>query len=236
MSATYRQSARVLPQLAEKDRFNRLLARGPRFRLEAEMVRDNALAVSGLLSTKMFGPSVMPIQPDGIWRSTYNTDKWITSAGEDRHRRSLYTFAKRTSPYPAMVTFDAPSREVCTIRRISTNTPLQALVTLNDPVYVEAAQALARQMQTSVDKTVAGKIAFGVQAALSRPATEQEVKLLAELYQRRLKEYQSNPKEAEKFATEPLGPLPGGLDPAELAALTAVCNVILNLDEFLTRG
>ena len=120
--------------------------RGPRFRLEAEMIRDSALLVSGLLSSKMHGRSVMPHQPEGIWRSTYNTDKWILSPGEDRYRRGLYTFLKRTSPYPALMTFDAPSREVCTVRRITTNTPLQALVTLNDPAYIEAAQALARRM------------------------------------------------------------------------------------------
>jgi mono/diheme cytochrome c family protein len=236
MSATYRQSSRVTPELVERDRFNRLLARGPRFRLEAEMVRDNALAVSGLLSRKMFGPSVMPMQPEGIWRSTYNTDKWITSPGEDRYRRSLYTFIKRTSPYPAMVTFDAPSREICSIRRVATNTPLQALVTLNDPVYVEAAQSLARKMKTSGGATLHEQLAFGLQTALIRPARDEEVRLLAELYARRLAEFQANSAAAEQLATDPLGPLPDGMDAAELAALTAVANVILNLDEFLTRS
>jgi hypothetical protein len=235
MSAAYRQSSRVAPELAQRDRFNRLLARGPRFRLEAEMVRDNALAVSGLLSRKMFGPSVMPMQPEGIWRSTYNTDKWTTSPGEDRHRRSVYTFIKRTSPYPAMITFDAPSREICTIRRVSTNTPLQALVMLNDPVFVEAAQALARTMKTS-GGGLNEQLAFGLEAALIRPAREEEVKLLAELYTRRLAEFQSDSAAAEKFATDPLGPLPEGMDAAELAALTAVGNVILNLDEFVSRN
>jgi hypothetical protein len=236
MSATYRQSSRVTPELAERDRFNRLLARGPRFRLEAEMVRDNALAVSGLLSRKMFGPSVMPMQPAGIWRSTYNNDKWVTSPGEDRYRRSLYTFIKRTSPYPAMITFDAPSREICTVRRVATNTPLQALVMLNDPVFVEAAQALARRMKTSGGSTLHAQLAFGLEAALIRPARDEEVQALAALYARRLADFKSSPGEAEQFATDPLGPLPDGMDAAELAALTAVCNVILNLDEFVSRN
>ncbi len=236
MSATYRQSSRVPPELADRDRFNRLLARGPRFRLEAEMVRDNALAVSGLLSSKMFGPSVMPYQPDGIWRSTYNTDKWVTSPGEDKHRRTLYTFIKRTSPYPAMVTLDGPSREICTIRRINTNTPLQALVTLNDPVYIEAAQALARRMKREGGDTLDKQLIFGLRLALVRPPTPREIELLSGLYTRRLQEFTARPEAAVLLATDPLGPLPDGWNAAELAALTAVCNVILNLDESLTRG
>ena len=125
-SATYRQSPRVSPELFERDPQNRLLARGPRVRLEAEMVRDQALAVSGLLSPKFGGPSVMPPMPDGIWNSPYSGDRWSTSAGEDRYRRGLYTFWKRTNPYPSFMSFDAPSREVCTVRRPRTNTPLQA--------------------------------------------------------------------------------------------------------------
>ena len=131
---------------SRRDPQNRLLARGPRVRLEAEMVRDQALAVSGLLSPKIGGPSVMPPMPDGIWNSPYSGDRWSTSAGEDRYRRGLYTFWKRTNPYPSFMSFDAPSREICVVRRSRTNTPLQALTVLNDPVYVEAAQALARRM------------------------------------------------------------------------------------------
>ena len=127
LSATYRQSSAVTPELAERDPYNRLFARGPRVRMEAEMVRDVALAASGLLSAKMFGPSVFPLQPDGIWNMPYSSDKWTTSTGEDRYRRSLYTFWRRTSPYPSFMTFDATSRELCTVRRVRTNTPLQAL-------------------------------------------------------------------------------------------------------------
>ena len=146
-SATYRQSSKVTPELLEKDPRNRLLARAPRVRLEAEMVRDQALALSGLLSRKVGGPSVFPPQPDGLWQAAFNGERtWSTSQGEDRYRRGLYTFWRRTVPYPSMATFDAPSREICAIRRVRTNTPLQSFVTLNDPVYVEAAQALARRI------------------------------------------------------------------------------------------
>src|SRR6185369_11547250 len=141
LSATYRQDPTVTPELIERDPGNRLLARGPRTRLSAEMVRDQALAVAGLLSAKIGGPPVMPPQPEGIWRTVYNGGKWVTSPGEDKHRRAIYTFVRRTSGYPSFLTFDAPSREVCTVRRIATSTPLQALVTLNDPVYIEAATA-----------------------------------------------------------------------------------------------
>jgi hypothetical protein len=235
-SATYRQSSRVTHEQNQKDRSNRLLGRGPRFRLEAEMIRDSALSVAGLLSPKMHGPSVMPHQPDGIWRSTYNTDRWVLSPGDDRYRRGLYTFIKRTSPYPALMTFDAPSREVCTVRRIATNTPLQALVTLNDPAYVEAAQALARRMVREGGTSLHDRIAHGLRLALDRAPESREVEALAGLYDHRLSHYRDHPEDAVKLATDPLGPLPPGWDAAELAALTSVCNVILNLDEFLTRN
>jgi hypothetical protein len=235
-SATYRQSSGVSPEQFQKDPHNRPLARGPRFRLEAEMIRDSALEASGLLSTKMHGPSVMPHQPEGIWRSTYNTATWTLSAGEDRYRRGLYTFVKRTSPYPALTTFDAPSREVCTVRRIATNTPLQALVTLNDPAYVEAAQSLARRMVREASAEPADRIGRGLRLALVRDPEPRELEALASLYRRRLDHYRSHRDEALRLATEPLGPLPADWDPAELAALTAVGNVILNLDEFLTRN
>jgi hypothetical protein len=235
-SATYRQSSHVSSEQFEKDRSNRLLGRGPRFRLEAEMIRDSALVVSGLMSAKMHGPSVMPHQPEGIWRSTYNTAKWTLSGGEDRYRRGLYTFIKRTSPYPALMTFDAPSREVCTVRRISTNTPLQALVTLNDPAFVEAAQALARRMAREAGSDSRDRIRHGVRLAVVREPESREIDALVSLYDRRVTYYRGHRVEALKLATEPLGPLPDGWDAAELAALTSVGNVILNLDEFLTRN
>ncbi|MBS0201882.1 MAG: PSD1 domain-containing protein [Planctomycetes bacterium] len=236
MSATYRQSSRTTPELLERDRFNRLLARGPRFRLEAEMIRDNALAASGLLSHKMYGPSVMPPQPEGIWQSTYNTTKWETSQGEDRYRRGLYTFIKRTTPYPAMTTFDAPSRELCVVRRINTNTPLQALVTLNDPAFVETAQALARRMIHEAGPKLEDRLAKGLELALVRPARPQEVAVLARLFDSRREYYAAHSDEAHKLATDPIGPAPTGVSEIELAAMTAVGNVILNLDEFITRN
>jgi hypothetical protein len=144
-SSTYRQSSRARPECMERDARNLLLWRGPRFRLDAEMLRDSALCAAGLLSPKMYGPSVFPRQPDGIWAMPYSGDSWVLSEGEDRFRRAVYTFIRRTAPYPSMMTFDAGSRESCLPRRIRTNTPLQALTTLNDPVYVEAAQGVARR-------------------------------------------------------------------------------------------
>ncbi|MFO0867985.1 MAG: PSD1 and planctomycete cytochrome C domain-containing protein [Pirellulales bacterium] len=235
-SATYRQSSRVSAAQRAHDPQNRLLGRAARPRLEAEMIRDAALATAGLLSRKRYGPSVMPLQPAGIWRSTYNTDKWITSEGEDRYRRSLYTFVKRTSPYPSMTTFDAPSREICTLRRISTNTPLQALVTLNDPVFVECAQALARRALREGGRSLEARLTFLWDQALLRPPTTAELAALTDLYQRRWAEFRSQPEAAREFATQPLGPLPPDADAAELAAFTAISNVVLNLDEFLTRS
>lgn len=236
MSATYRQSSQATAEMRTRDPYNKLLARGPRFRLDAETIRDTSLAVSGLLSDKMYGPSVMPPQPPGIWQSTYNTTQWETSQGENRYRRGLYTFLKRTTPYPAMTTFDAPSRELCTVRRINTNTPLQALVTLNDPAFVEAAQALARRMQRDGGTDLRGRIAWGLQLALVRPAEPREVAVLERLFESRRNHYKSHPADAVQLATDPLGPLPDGWDAADLAALTAVSNVILNLDEFITRN
>ena len=147
MSATYRQSSKVTPELIQRDPDNRLLARGPRFRLSAETLRDQALFVSGLLSPKMFGPPVKPPQPNqGLSAAFGSSTDWQTSMGEDKYRRGVYTTWRRSNPYPSMATFDAPNREVCTVRRVRTNTPLQALVTLNDPAYIEAAQALARRL------------------------------------------------------------------------------------------
>ncbi len=154
-SSTYRQSAAVRSEWLARDPDNRLLWRGPRTRLEAEMVRDQALAISGLLCRTLGGPSVYPYQPAGLWRAAFNGERtWPASQGEDRFRRGIYVFWRRTVPYPSMATFDAPSRELCTVRRISTNTPLQSLVTLNDPSYVEAAQALARRLHREAGEDV----------------------------------------------------------------------------------
>ena len=161
-SATYRQSSRVTPELAERDPENRLLARGPRFRLPAELIRDNALAVSGLLDNRIGGPSVYPYQPKGLWEEMafgegFTGQIYTESTGKDLYRRSMYTVWKRTVPPPALVTFDAPDREKCTARRSVTNTPLQALVLLNDPTYVEASRFLAARMMTQGGKTATGE-------------------------------------------------------------------------------
>jgi hypothetical protein len=237
-SATYRQSSRVRPELLEKDPRNVLYARMSRSRLEAEVVRDQALALAGLLARKQKGPSVFPPQPEGLWRAAFNgSDRtWATSAGEDRYRRALYVFWRRTIPYPSLATFDAPSREICTIRRNQTNTPLQALVTLNDPVYVEAAQGLARRLVREGGSTPADRIRFGLELCLSRPATSELIAPLARLYDLERQRFAKDPEAAKAFATDPLGQLPDEMDPVEMAAWTAIANVLLNLDGVLSRG
>ena len=234
-SAAYRQSARVTPDVLEKDPDNRFVSRGPRFRLSAEMIRDQALAVAGLLSPKMYGPSAKPPQPSfGLSAAFGRTLDWQTSTGEDRYRRGLYTEWRRTNPYPSMATFDAPSREACTLRRVRTNTPLQALVTLNDPVFIEAAQALARKMAV-VKGDAKAKLAFGFTACVSRPPSEKELAVLVKLYDESKAKYAKDPVKAMKMATDPLGPIPAGSDAVDLAAWTVVGNVLLNLDEFVMR-
>jgi hypothetical protein len=229
-SATYRQSSRVTPELQERDPDNLLLARGPRFRMPAEVIRDQALAVSGLLSRKMYGPSVRPPQPAlGLTAAFGGSLDWKASTGEDRYRRALYVEWRRTSPYPSMATFDAPNREVCALRRPRSNTPLQALVTLNDPVYVEAAQALGKRM-ASATGSVQDKVRDGFELCLARPPKAAEMNRLVELYQGARADYAKQPDKAKEMA----GPSEKN-DVAELAAWTTVANVLLNLDEFLMR-
>jgi hypothetical protein len=234
-SATYRQTSKVTPDLRERDPDNVLLARGPRFRMSAEMVRDQALFVSGLLSSKMYGPPVRPPQPSlGLSAAFGGGLDWKTSEGEDRYRRAIYTEWRRTSPYASMATFDAPSREVCTLKRPRANTPLQALVTLNDPVFFEAAQSLARRMWT-LRGTAEERIRHGFRLCLARNPKPAEVASLCDLLEAAKQDFDQHPERAQKAATDPLGPLPAGAPPAELASLTTVANVLLNLDEFLMR-
>jgi hypothetical protein len=236
-SQTYRQSSRVTPELLESDPENRLMARAPRYRLEAEMVRDQALALAGLLSRKMRGPSVYPPQPPGLWQAAFNGERtWSTSTGQDRYRRGLYTFWRRTVPYPSMATFDAPSRETCTVRRIRTNTPLQAFVTLNDPVFVEAAQALARRVVREGGASVDERAEFALQLCYCRPATAEQIAPIVALYESELAHYRDHPDDALTLATDPIGPMPDGADAAELAAWTVVANALLNTDAVLTRN
>ncbi|WP_231603498.1 DUF1553 domain-containing protein [Neorhodopirellula pilleata] len=232
MSATYRQSSAISPDLLEADPDNRLCARGPRFRISAEMVRDQALAVTDLLSDKAYGPPVRPPQPSlGLSAAFGSATDWSTSEGEDRYRRAIYTTWRRSNPYPSMATFDAPNREVCTVRRSRTNTPLQALVTLNDPVYVEAAQSLSRQMaqQDSLDK----QLQYGFERALLRDPNARELDRLRSMYTDLVAYYGEHSDDARLMASEPLGSLPDGADAAQYAALTVIANTILNLDEFL---
>ena len=234
-SAAYRQSSKVPKELAERDPDNRLLARGPRFRMSAEMVRDQALAIAGLLSPKMYGPSVKPPRPSaGLNAAFGGALDWTTSSGEDKYRRALYTEARRTSPYPSTATFDAPSREICTLRRVRTNTPLQALVTLNDPVYVEAAQALARRMLTA-GATPQEKIRAGFRMCLARLPQDAEIARLIKLHDEARAALEKDPKKVTELATNPIGPVPQGVDATDLAAWTTVANVLLNLDETMMK-
>jgi mono/diheme cytochrome c family protein len=235
-SATYRQSSKVTPELLQRDPDNRLFSRGPRFRSTAETVRDQALHVSGLLSPKMYGPSVRPPQPKiGLTAAFGPGTDWANSTGEDKYRRALYTYWRRTTPYPSMQTFDAPSRNVCSVTRPRTNTPLQALVTLNDPVYVEAAQALARRLVKDGGDTTAARATFAFRLCLTRPPSEVELGRLVKLYEKARTEYAQKPKEASAMAADPLGPVPAGMNAVELAAWTVVGNVLLNLDETLAK-
>jgi Protein of unknown function (DUF1553)/Protein of unknown function (DUF1549)/Planctomycete cytochrome C len=277
-SATYRQSSRITPELEERDPYNKLLARGPRFRVEAEMVRDIALEASGLLSPKIGGPSVFPYQPEGVWDLVYNDDKWVMSKGEDRYRRGIYTFVRRSAPYPSLVTFDAPSREFCVVRRVRTNTPLQALTTLNDPAFFEAAQGLAQRMMLDVggeaatqsasnnvaaaasgDRASAGesvarggprassaavqdesggadgsdaRAIYGFRRCTSRRPTPAELERIMQFYSLELDRFRKDPAAAAKVIKGYEKP---SLDPAEQAAWTMVANVMLNLDETITK-
>jgi hypothetical protein len=234
-SATYRQSSRVTPELLERDPDNRLLARGPRFRLSAEMVRDQALFVSGLLSPKLYGPPAKPPQPAlGLSAAFGGRIDWQTSEGDDRYRRGLYTTWRRSNPYPSMAAFDAPNREVCTVRRERTNTPLQSLVTLNDPVYVEAAQALARRIAATEGATD-NKARYGFRLCVARNPSETELSSLVSLYEKTQQLFSRDTERATQLATKPLGPMPAGADVADLAAWTVVGNVLLNLDETLMK-
>ena len=237
-TAAYRQRSTCPPELVAADPENRLIACGPRVRLSAEVIRDQALAAAGLLSPKKGGPSVHPPQPDlGLKAAFGGGIDWKTSTGEDRYRRAIYTTWRRSNPYPSMATFDAPSREVCTLRRPRTNTPLQALVTLNDPVYVEAAQALARRMIGEGGETAAERATRGFRLVLTRHPTEPEIDRLVALHDEAAGEYRDDLEAAKLMATDPLGAPPAelGIDTpakmADLAAWTVVANVILNLDE-----
>jgi len=236
MSATYQQSSKVSDEQQEKDPKNIWLARAPRYRLSAETIRDQALAISGLISLKMGGPPVMPPQPPGIWRTTYSKLKWATSAGEDRYRRAIYTFWRRTSPYPSMLTFDAGSREVCLVRRIRTNTPLQALVLMNDPVYIEAAGALGlRILEKAGDDKNRGDAGFFF--AVGRQPNADESKTITKFIADARSKFKANPDQvAEIIKSANINIEKAPANDVELATWTLYANVLLNLDETITRN
>jgi Protein of unknown function (DUF1553)/Protein of unknown function (DUF1549)/Planctomycete cytochrome C len=232
MSATYRQDSHVSPELIARDPYNRLYAHGPRFRVESEMVHDMVLAESGLLSTKMYGPSSFPYQPEGVWDIPYSSDRWVESQGDGRYRRSVYTFIRRSAPYPSLVTYDATSRELCTVRRVRTNTPLQALTSLNDPFFFDAARAMAKRLAAEGGSSAASQIEYGYRLAISRPPSPLELKRVQAFYDEQLAAYQKDAPAA--FRT--LNAKPDGLPNApQMAALTMVANVLLNMDESITK-
>jgi hypothetical protein len=232
-SATYRQSSDVAPALEEGDPYNRLLARGPRFRLEAEMVRDSVLTASGLLSRKIGGPSVFPPQPEGIWDIPYSSEKWKPSEGEDRYRRGLYVFIRRSATYPSFMTFDATSREHTTVRRVRTNTPLQALTALNDEAYFEAAQALAvRVLRDRTNASPSDRATYAFRLVATRTPKPEELARIAASYARQLERFR---KDSDAAARTIKGYAIEGIDAAEQAAWTLVANALLNLDEAVTK-
>ena len=236
-SATYRQSSRAPDDLIRRDPENRLLARGPRFRLGAEAVRDNVLAVAGLLSSSFGGPSVKPYQPAGLWEELAGgagEGPYIQGKGDDLYRRSLYIYRKRTVPHPVMATFDAPSREICQVKRARTNTPLQALELLNDVVYVEAARNLAAKMIAEGGSTPEDRIAFAFRRATGREPNQDERRVLTGGLAKYLEAFRADPAAAGALIRQGEKPGPEGVDPAELASYTATAGVILNLDETIT--
>ncbi len=240
-SAVYRQSSRISPEKLEKDPYNKLLSRGPRFRLPAETVRDNALTFSGLLCRKMSGPPVFPPQPDGLWRSVgRNAPKYVTSHNGDRFRRGVYTYWLRSTPYPGFMNFDAPDRTTCTIKRSRTNTPLQALTLLNDQAYVEMAAALAlRIMGNDTHLSAVERVEYAFRLCLSRRPTDMESQHLLEVYQRELQRFQEHPEAVQQLLAgfeQSIQPPSPDLPRAQWAAWFYLSNILLNLDEVITKG
>ena len=239
-SRAYRQSSRVTPELLDQDPYNRLITRGPRFRLDGEMIRDTALFVSGLLVEDLGGPSVRPYQPSGVWKAvgytSSNTANYKQDDGEALYRRSLYTFWKRTAPPPNMVAFDAPSREACTVRRARTNTPLQALVLLNDPQFVEAARHFARRALTEGGRDDAERVRWAFRCVTARFPTDHELEVLLGVLADQRADFAARPSDAEALLGVGDSPHETSLDAVEHAAWTTLAGLLLNLDETVTRG
>jgi hypothetical protein len=240
LSATYQQSTKVSKELQELDPENRLLARAPRLRLTAELIRDQALKISGLLNKEVGGPSVKPYQPDGIWEATTgggggSTATYITSTGKDLYRKSLYTFWKRTVPPPSMMTFDAASRDLCSVKRQETNTPLQALVLLNDPQIIEASRILAKNA-IDRNKETNDQISYIFKQATSRAPDEAELTMLANYYDSMLQKVEGEGIEAKEYLSIGATEMDSNISVSQLAALALTAHTILNLDETITRG
>lgn len=231
MSATYQQDSKVTPELLEKDGYNKFYARGPRMRLSAEQLRDQDLCISGVLSKKMYGPGVMPWQPEGIWLSPYNGASWQNSKGEDQYRRAVYTYWKRTSPYPSMISFDGAQRVVCSARRIRTNTPLQALVTLNDSAYLDMARHFAYRMIKVAGSDVQQQIAKGYEMMLFKTMPAAKLKVMKDLYDKAIQEFNKD----ETATCEMIGMNSANTN-APTAALVVVANAMLNLDEIVMKN
>jgi hypothetical protein len=240
MSATYRQGSKVTPELLAKDPYNRLLARGPRLRVEAETVRDIALSASGLLNPKIGGPSVFAPAPEFLFQppASYAPFPWKEETGPERYRRALYTFRRRSTPYPVLQVFDAPNGDFSCVRRMRSNTPLQALALLNESLFVECAQALARKTLEEGGKTDAERINFAFRRALSRPPTAEEKAELMSLLEKQQKRIAEGWVSANEIATgksEAAKDLSQVTTPTQLAAYTVVSRVVLSLDETLTK-
>lgn len=230
MSATYRQDSRLSEELKQKDLFNKFYARGPRIRLSAEQLRDQFLSVSMALSPTMYGKGVMPWQPEGIWNSPYNSARWQNATGEDRYRRAIYTYWKRTAPYPSMINFDGAQRVVCSPRRIRTNTPLQALVTLNDSAYIDLARHFVNRMQDEGGDQVEQQIARGYEWMLYKPIPKAKLQIFSNLYQTALNDYKAHPDRVDSLLRDDKE------NGAQRAALLVVANTLFNLDEVVTKN
>ena len=232
MSATYRQDSKLSEELKEKDPSNKFYARGPRVRLSAEQLRDQHLCISGEVNTKMYGPGVMPWQPEGIWLSPYNNAKWMNSKGEDQYRRAIYTYWKRTAAYPSMIAFDGVQRVLCTARRIRTNTPLQALVTLNDSAYIDMARHFAWRMKKEAGINFKDQIAKGYEMMLYKKLPPEKLKVFVDLYKEALNEFKSDLNKTRELT---------GVDSIDhnnpsTAALVVVANAMMNLDEVVMKN
>src|SRR5579862_2633884 len=241
LSSTYRQDSSASPDLIARDPENRLLARGLRFRLQAEIIRDQALQISGLLKNRLGGPSVYPYQTADLYKgivvaAKYPGTQYIESTGDDLYRRSLYTFWKRTVPHPTMTVLDAPDREFCVVRRSITNTPLQALTLLNDPIFVEAARKLAERSIREGGGTADARLEFAFRLATGRAPDNEEKKILRGKLDEMLAAYRTDAAGATSLVSVGASPRDPSIPVSELAAYTAVANIILNLDEVITKG